>query len=78
MYKNLTKHAPNQENLTGKRMSAETIDEAANQQVGEKMRPYAAAAAGQTAGSSTKKFLPTEKTTDAHRSREDGLNTKTN
>jgi hypothetical protein len=78
MYKNLTKHAPNQENLTVKRTSAEIIDEAANQQVGEKMCPYAAAAAGQTAGSSTKKFLPSETTTDAHRSRKDWLNMKTN
>jgi hypothetical protein len=77
MYENLTKHAPKQDNLTVKMMSAETLDKAVNRPVGNKMRPNAAAARGKTAESSAKKFLPTEQPTDAHRSRKDGFNTKT-
>jgi hypothetical protein len=46
--------------------------------VGEKMRPNAAAATVQTAGTSAQKFLPTEQPTDAHQSRKDGFNMKTN
>jgi hypothetical protein len=42
------------------------------------MRPNAAAATEQTAWTNTKKFLPTEQPTDAHRSRKNGFNKKTN
>jgi hypothetical protein len=64
--------------LTVNRTSAETLDEAVNQQVGKKMRPNAAAAKGQMAETSAQKFLPTEQPTDAYWSRKDGFNKKKN
>jgi hypothetical protein len=78
MYENFTKQAPEQGNMTVKSMTAETLVEAVNQPVGEKMRPNAVAAREQTAGTNSHKFLPTGQPTDAHQSRKDGFNKNTN
>jgi hypothetical protein len=76
MCENWTKHAPNHENLTVKRTSTETIDEAANQQVGGRMHSNAAAAVEQTAGDNKLKFSPTDQPTDTHQSRKYGIKRK--